>query len=126
MISTRFGLTTASAVGCVLCLAVVSTNYFSIILNSTLMTPLYKKLGYRPENASRIVNNLSCLLSPFVPWGLAGVFVAATFDINVVSIIPYAFFNIVASVLCLVYGYTGFTMTKYTPEEWKQMENTAQ
>lgn len=126
VISTRFGLTTASAVGCVLCLAVVSTNYFSIILNSTLMTPLYKKLGYRPENASRIVNNLSCLLSPFVPWGLAGVFVAATFDINVVSIIPYAFFNIVASVLCLVYGYTGFTMTKYTPEEWKQMENTAQ
>ncbi|HIY01093.1 MAG TPA: hypothetical protein IAA26_04525 [Candidatus Blautia faecipullorum] len=122
VIRTRFGLTTASAVGCVLCLAVVSTNYFSIILNSTLMTPLYKKHGYKPENASRIVNNLSCLLSPFVPWGLAGVFVAATFDINVVSIIPYAFFNIIAAILCLVYGYTGFTMTKYTSEELHQME----
>lgn len=123
IIKTRFGLTSAAAVGCVLCLAVVSTNYFSIILNSTLLTPLYKKLGYKPENASRIVNNLSCLLSPFVPWGLAGVFVAATFNISVVSIIPYAFFNIVAAVLCLVYGYTGFTMTKYSKEELEQMQH---
>lgn len=122
IIKTRFGLTTASAMGCVLCLAVVSTNYFSIILNSTLMTPLYKKLGYRPENTSRIVNNLSCLLSPFVPWGLAGVFVAGTFDINVVSIIPYSFFNIVAAILCLIYGYTGFDMPKYTQKELEQEE----
>lgn len=121
VIHTRAGVTTATAFGCVLCLAVVSTNYFSIILNSTLMTPLYKKLGYRAENASRIVNNLSCLLSAFVPWGLAGVFVAATFDIDIVTTIPYTFFNIVASVLCLVYGYTGFTMTKYTPEEMAQL-----
>lgn len=125
IIRTRFGLTTAAAVGCVLCLGVVSTNYFSIILNSTLLTPLYKKLGYKTENASRIVNNLSCLLSPFVPWGLAGVFVAATFNINVISIIPYAFFNIVAAALCLIYGYTGFTMTKYTKEEMEQMKNEA-
>lgn len=116
VIKTRFGLTTAAAVGCVLCLAVVSTNYFSIILNGTLLTPLYKKLGYKPENAARIVNNLSCLLSPFVPWGLAGVFVAATFDINVVSIIPYAFFNLVAVVMCLLYGYFGITMTRYEEE----------
>jgi NhaC family Na+:H+ antiporter len=112
VINSRFGLTTATFAGCVMCLAVVSTNYFSIILNSTLFTPLYTKLGYKKENASRIVNNLSCLLSPFVPWGLAGIFVAATFDINVVSIIPYCFFNIVAVILCLVYGYAGINMTK--------------
>lgn len=126
VIKTRFGLTTAAAVGCVLCLAVVSTNYFSIILNGTLLTPLYKKLGYKPENAARIVNNLSCLLSPFVPWGLAGVFVTATFNISVVSIIPYTFFNLVAAALCLIYGYAGITMTRYTEEERKHLAETGQ
>ena len=124
VIQSRFGLTTAALAGCVMCLAVVSTNYFSIILNSTLLTPLYVKLGYKKENASRIVNNLSCCLSPFVPWGLAGVFVAGTFGINVVSIIPYSFFNIVAVILCLVYGYTGITMTKYTKEELASLDQT--
>lgn len=108
----RIGLTTAATAGCVLCLAVVSTNYFSIILNSTLFTPLYKKMGYRAENASRVVNNVSCVLAPFVPWGLAGVYVAATFGIDVVSIIPYSFFNILLVVMCLVYGYLGISMTK--------------
>ena len=47
---------------------------------------------------------------------------AATFNISVVSIIPYAFFNIVAAVLCLIYGYTGFTMTKYSKEELNQIQ----
>jgi NhaC family Na+:H+ antiporter len=121
-IKSRIGLTTAALVGCILCLAVVSTNYFSIILNSTLLAPLYVKLGYKKENAARIVNNLSCVISPFVPWGLAGVFVAATFDIDVVTIIPYSFFNLVVVVLCAIYGFTGFDMTKYTKEELAQME----
>ena len=123
VIRTRFGLTTAALAGCVICLAVVSTNYFSIILNSTLLTPLYTKMGYRKENAARIVNNLSCALSPFVPWGLAGVFVAGTFDINVISIIPYSFFNIIIAIVCVVGGYTGIAMTKYSKEEYAQLEH---
>lgn len=112
LIKTRFGLTTATFLGCGLSLAVIATNYFSIILNCTLLTPLYTKLGYKPENATRIVNDLSACLAPFVPWGLAGLFISATFDIDVLSVIPFMFFNIIASILCLVYGYTGFTMTK--------------
>ncbi|WP_394903306.1 Na+/H+ antiporter NhaC family protein [Clostridium butyricum] len=122
MIKTRFGLTTAATVGCVLCLAVVSTNYFSIILNCTLLTPLFTKLGYKPENATRIINNLSSCLAPFVPWGLAGLFVSATFGINVVSVIPFMFFNIVVGILCLIYGYTGFTMTKLNKEDLEQIQ----
>ncbi|MDH0730151.1 hypothetical protein N5F23_01475 [Pseudomonas sichuanensis] len=112
LIQGRMGLTTASTLGCTLCLGVVSTNYFSIILNCTLLTPLYVKMGYKPENATRIINDLSACMATFVPWGLAGLFISATFNIDVVSVIPYMFFNIVASVLCIVYGYTGFTMTK--------------
>lgn len=112
VITSRFGLTTATTMGCVLCLAVVSTNYFSIILNCTLLTPLFVKLGYKPENATRIINNLSACLAPFVPWGLAGLFVTATFNINVISVIPFMFFNIIASVLSVLYGYFGITMTK--------------
>lgn len=112
VIRSRVGLTTAATAGCVLCLAVVSTNYFSIILNSTLFTPLYKKLGYKEENASRIVNNVSCVLAPFVPWGLAGVYVAATFNINVLSIIPYCFFNILLVIMCIIYGYFDICTSK--------------
>lgn len=112
LIQGRMGLTTASTLGCTLCLGVVSTNYFSIILNCTLLTPLYVKMGYKPENATRIINDLSACMATFVPWGLAGLFISATFNIDVVSVIPYMFFNIVASLLCIMYGYTGFTMTK--------------
>lgn len=112
VIKGRGGLTVASTASCILCLAVVSTNYFSIILNSTLFAPLYRKMGYKEENASRIVNNVSCVLAPFVPWGLAGVYVAATFDIDVVSIIPFCFFNILLVVVNMMLGFTGISMSK--------------
>ena len=107
VIKGRVGLTTAATASCLLCLLVVSTNYFSIVLNSTLFTPLYRKMGYKEENASRLVNNVSCVIAPFIPWGLAGVYVSATFGMDVLPVIPYSFFNILLTVMCLVYGYTG-------------------
>ncbi|WP_333983574.1 Na+/H+ antiporter NhaC family protein [Ectopseudomonas khazarica] len=125
LIQGRMGLTTASTLGCTLCLGVVSTNYFSIILNCTLLTPLYVKMGYKPENATRIINDLSACMATFVPWGLAGLFISATFNIDLVSVIPYMFFNIVASMLCVVYGYTGFTMTKLRSDKPQEHQTVA-
>jgi NhaC family Na+:H+ antiporter len=37
------------------------------------------------------------------------------------SYLPYAFFNLINPIVCIVLGYTGWTMHTMTPEEEKQM-----
>ena len=42
--------------------------YFSIVMNGTVMAPLFRKRGYRPENCSRVVEDAGTLGGPLVPW----------------------------------------------------------
>lgn len=38
-------------------LMLTAAAYFSIVMNGTVMAPLFRKRGYRPENCSRVVED---------------------------------------------------------------------
>ncbi|WJD83577.1 Na+/H+ antiporter NhaC family protein [Priestia megaterium] len=121
IINSRVGLTNMTFVGTSICSTLVAANYFSLIMNATLMAPLYKKMKYRPENASRAIINFTDTISMMVPWSLNGTFLAATLGLPIFTIIPFMFFNFILIVLELISGYTGLGMTKYTDEEYEKM-----
>ncbi|HBR1084766.1 TPA: hypothetical protein L9L52_005247 [Klebsiella quasipneumoniae subsp. quasipneumoniae] len=123
VIHSRVGLITSTFAGCAVCSSLVAANYFSMIMNATLMAPLYKKFRYRPENASRAVSNFTDCLSMMVPWSLNGTFIAATLGVPLIAIIPFMFFNITMIVLELVYGLCGISLTKYSDEEFEEVND---
>jgi NhaC family Na+:H+ antiporter len=122
VIKTKTGLTIATAAECSLCVALVGANYFSMVMVGTLMTPLYKKLKFRPENASRIINDFSSCGSMFIPYNIGAIFVASTLGVPILAVLPFALFHIIVMGLDVVYGLVGFSMPKYTDEEWKDLQ----
>ncbi len=124
VIKSMAGVTVATAVECALCVTLVANNYFSMIMVGTLMTPLFKKLKLKPENASRIINDWSSCGSMFIPFNIGAIFVASTLGVPILAVLPFALFHIIVMALDLIYGLVGFSMTKYSDEQWKEaLEN---
>lgn len=126
VITGKKGLTLATAAECSLCVTLVANNYFSMVMVGTLMTPLYKKLGFRPENASRIINDYSCCGSMFIPFNIGAIFVSSTLGVPILAVLPFAFFHIILMILDVVVGVLGVNMPKYTAEEMAEMEKQEQ
>lgn len=116
------GLTLATAAECSLCVTLVANNYFSMVMVGTLMTPLYKKLGYRPENASRIINDFSCCGSMFIPFNIGAIFVSSTLGVPILAVLPFAFFHIILMALDVIVGVLGVSTPRYTPAEMAELE----
>ena len=121
VIKGRVGLIGVTFAGSAICSSLVAVNYFSLIMNATLMTPLYKKLKYRPENSSRAVTGFTDCISMMVPWSTNGVFIAATLGVPLMDIVPFMVFHIVYMLLEILSAVTGIGMTKYTDEEYEEL-----
>ena len=80
----------------------------------------FKKRGLKPQNLSRCLEDGGTLFSPLVPWNTGGAYMWQTLGVHPFAFLPYAFLNILNPIVSIIYGYTGFTMTKMTPEEMEQ------
>ena len=57
------------------------------------------------EDAGTVTN-------PLVPWSVCGVFIHHALGVPVIDYLPYAFFCYLSLLLTLVFGFTGFTLSK--------------
>ncbi|MDO4251166.1 MAG: Na+/H+ antiporter NhaC [Moraxella sp.] len=94
----------------------VGEQYLSLLLSGNAFLPEYKRLGLHPKNLSRTIEDAGTVINPLVPWGVYGVFLAGIFEMSVVSYVPYAFFCWLSLLLTLIFGITGFTITRVDPE----------
>lgn len=90
----------------------VGEQYLSLLLTGNTFKPLYDKLNLHPRNLSRTIEDAGTVINPLVPWGVYGVFLAGILGVPVISYVPYAFFCWFSLLLTLVYGFTGFTISK--------------
>ena len=111
------GLSVTTFVGAALTNCIVGTYYFCISLCGTLFPPMYKKLGYKPENPARIINNVANCLVPFLPWNIGCQYMMAQTGVSVKEFAPFLFFNMLIIVFDLVFGIFGIGAKKYTKEE---------
>lgn len=107
---------------CLLCAALVATNHFSMIMVGTLMAPLFKKFRLKPQNLSRVVEDTNTLLSLFIPWNVGALFVSGALGVSTGAALPFTFISLLTIVFDIVYAFTGFTMTKYSDDEWEKVQ----
>lgn len=94
----------------------VGEQYLSLLLSGNAFLPEYKRLGLHPKNLSRTLEDAGTVINPLVPWGVYGGFLTGVFAMPVTDYLPYAFFCYLCLALTLIFGFTGFTITKIAPE----------
>ena len=77
------------------------------------MKPLYKKFKLKPENLSRVIEDAGTLGGPIIPWNTGAVFAAGALGVSPIEFIPFVFLSYFTLIFTLIYGATGFTITKY-------------
>jgi NhaC family Na+:H+ antiporter len=65
-------------------------------------------VALEPKNLSRILEDSGTLPWCLIPAALT----AAALGVPTIAYLPYAFFNLINPLVSIIYGYTGFTITR--------------
>ena len=95
----------------------IGEQYLSLLLTGNTFKPLYERLNLHPRNLARTIEDSGTVINPLVPWGVYGVFLAGILGVPVVDYVPYAFFCYLSLILTLIYGFTGFTISRLPQEQ---------
>ena len=95
---------------------VAADQYISIVLPGKMYRAEFARRGLEPKNLSRILEDSGTLTSPLVPWNTCGAFMAAALGVPTLAYLPFAFFNLINPLVSIIYGFTGFTITRVTTD----------
>lgn len=101
----------------ILCILLVSTNHFAFAMVGTLFAPVYKKYNLKPENCSRILEDIGTIGGCLLPWNVGGAFAAGTLGVEAFAYAPYAFLNWITPIFGLIFILTGFKIAKIDPSK---------
>lgn len=90
----------------------VGEQYLSILLTGNTFKSSFEKAGLKMKNLSRVLEDAGTVINPLVPWGVCGIFLTGVLGVGTLEYLPYTFFCLLCPVLTLIYGCTGFTITK--------------
>ncbi len=91
---------------------IAADQYIAIVLPGKMYKAEFQKRNLDPKNLSRVIEDSGTLTSPLVPWNTCGAYMAATLGVATFAYLPFAFFNLVNPLVSVIYGYTGFTITR--------------
>lgn len=87
-------------------------QFLAIILPARSFVSKYKEMGIDTKNLSRCVEAAGTVGINLVPWGVPAMFAASIFGLSPGQFIPYAFFVILVPLVNILFGFTGWTITK--------------
>ncbi|WHY87045.1 Na+/H+ antiporter NhaC [Neobacillus novalis] len=87
-------------------------QFLAIILPARTFVKDYKKMGIDTKNLSRCVEAAGTVGINLVPWGVPAVFAAGILGVSPGEFIPYAFFAFLVPLVNILFGFTGWTITK--------------
>ncbi|MFC1557348.1 Na+/H+ antiporter NhaC [candidate division KSB1 bacterium] len=96
-------------------------QYLSIVIPGRMYRSAFTKQNLHPKNLSRLLEGSGTLTSPLVPWNTCGAFMGSVLGVSAGSYFYFAFFNLVNPLVCILLGFTGWTMHKMTEEEKAQI-----
>ena len=105
----------------ILAALVTGSSYLSMIVPAELLAPVYKKKGLAAKNLSRVIEECGAIVVPLVPWSMAGVYVTGTIGVSPFQYLPWAVMNWLSVVILVIYGATGFTISKKIREDETQV-----
>ena len=87
-------------------------QFLAIILPARTFVKTYKKMGIDTKNLSRCVEAAGTVGINLVPWSVPVVFAVSVLGVSPGEFIPYAFFAFLVPLINLIFGFTGWTITK--------------
>ena len=93
-----------------------SDQYIAIVLPGRMFRAEFQRRGLAPQNLSRCLEDAGTMTSALVPWNTCGAFMAQTLGVATVAYAPYAFLNLLNPIISAIYGFTGFSIVKTTPD----------
>ena len=106
------GLVASTVLSCLTMALVTGSSYLSILIPGELFRDTYKAKGLAAKNLSRTLEDSGTVVVPLVPWSMAGVYMATTLGVSVVSYAPWAILCYTGFIFAIIYGFTGFGISK--------------
>lgn len=113
------GVVVATIATSYVCNAVGGSQAFTHVMTGTLMEPLFVEFRLKPQNLSRVMEDAGTMGAPLIPWHGSSVYCASMLQVSYSAFVPYCFLSFLCPIFSLIYGFTGFSMVKYTDEEIK-------
>lgn len=87
-------------------------QFLAIILPARTFVQTYKDFNIDTKNLSRCVEAAGTVGITLVPWGVPAVFAANILGVEASQFIPYIFFAFLVPLINIIYGLTGWTITR--------------
>ena len=107
-----FLATAATAVGLNI---VAADQYIALVLPVRMFRLEFQRRGYAPQTLSRATADAGTVTSALVPWNSCGAYMSAVLAVPTILYLPFCIFNIMSPILTVLYGFTGFKITRVAP-----------
>lgn len=97
-----------------------AAQYVALVLPGRMFREAFRERGLHPKNLSRILEDVGTICAPFCPWSTDGVYILATLGCATAAYAPYMFFSMLCPIVSLICIWTGWTITRITPEQAKE------
>ena len=114
---TRGGLVGSTVVTGTALNGIVSDQYLSIILTSSIFKETYEKEGYEGRLLSRAVEDSATVTSPLYPWSSCGMTQATILSVPTITYLPFCFFNIISPLMSFIVALTGYKIIRAVRKE---------
>ena len=106
------GLTISAALTCIGVNLLVGEHYLAIILPGESFKEAFDHHNLPRTALTRVLNDAGAAINAVVPWSVSGVFIAGTLRINPLDFIPFAIFQFLVTVLCILAGFVNVIKKK--------------
>ena len=90
--------------------AVMPEQYISIVVPGRMYSEEYRKMELHPTTLSNALESSGTVTSALIPWNTCGVFITSTLGISAIEYGPWAVFNWLMPIACLVMAFMGITI----------------
>ncbi|KPM49891.1 Na+/H+ antiporter NhaC [Jiulongibacter sediminis] len=99
-----FGLFASTVASCLTLNITASDQYLAIVVPGKMFKEAYKKKGLAPENLSRTLEDSGTVTSVLVPWNTCGAYQSNVLGVDVLTYLPFAFFNYISPFMTLLFA----------------------
>jgi len=114
IVHTNGQLIAITVIGGLVLIAATGTSTVSFLILGGLLRTEYIRRGLEARNLGRTMEDSVTVVEPILPWTLAGVFMATALGVPTLEYAPWAILCYSGVVFALLWGFTGFAVSKIT------------
>ena len=91
---------------------VTGSSYLAILVPGEIFAPAYDTFGLHRKNLSRTLEDAGTCVIPLVPWSAGGAYMASTLGVPTMEYLPWAIFCYTGFLFAILWGFTGFGISR--------------